>query len=270
MTQNKSTKIIAIISLISIVTLTGCSRMPKLWENSNKSNAPAPKMKSVMANGSSHNSMQSARGLSTSNLFSEQIRSDSGRLDRLENSVQAIRNELDSVRPSIDRLVAIEGDVQTLIGQLETLAQGNHTTPAQPTTITPKMAIPTATKVKSAPPAPSSQNSSGTSVHNVRIGEHPGKTRIVLDLNSPATFKADLDNNENILNIEIANTDWTAAKQKSFRNSSFISSYSVKPLENNQGFLMIVELKKAARIAYKDSIKALSGNGRRIIIDLAN
>jgi hypothetical protein len=42
------------------------------------------------------------------------------RLDRLENAVQELRNDFDTITPAITRLVAIEGDIQKLITQLDT------------------------------------------------------------------------------------------------------------------------------------------------------
>lgn len=243
--------------------------MPKIWGNSEKASTHSPEMKSVMINSNNAQSnMQSARGLNTSNLFSEKIRSDSARLDRLENYVQSIRNELDTMHPSVDRLVAIEGDVQTLIKQLEVIAQGNNNSMHTPTNNM-------VSKETSTPEAPKQNNSSANtnnnaSINSVRVGEHPGKTRIVLDVSAPVNFSANIDNNEDILTIEVPNANWNTEKQRTLKNSKFISSYKVEQSSQNNGFIIIAQLKKAATISYKGSIKAISGNGRRIVIDIAN
>ena len=263
---------LSLLSLVGVIALTACNRMPNPFNSNSK--APTPRMESVMAQGQS--AMKPAFGLNTSNLFSEKIRSDSGRLDRLENAVQGIRNEFDQISPSVNRLVAIEQDVQTLIAQLEAIAQGGaQTSPvatSQPVAIqkTASKAIPTAQKTakKQAVSAPALDGA--PAVYGIRIGEHTGKTRLVLDINAPATFAADVDNNEGLLTVAINGAKWTAQTDKAIKNSPFIASYHAENIGDDKGVILAIQLKQEARIAYKDSLKALSGNGSRIVIDLAN
>lgn len=265
---------LSLLSLVGLVALTGCNRMSNPFNGNAK--APVPPMKSVMNDSQTHDAMKPALGVNTSQLFSEKIRSDSGRLDRLENAVQSIRNEFDSIKPSVNRLVAIEEDVQTLIGQLETIAQGGaQTTPiatSQPVAIQkqPPQAIPVAKKTakKHAVSAPTLNGTA--EIYDMRIGEHPGKTRIVLDLNAAANFTADIDNNEELLTIAIDGAKWTTQTDRTITTSPLIASYHADNIGNEKGIILAVQLKKEARIAYKDSLKALSGNGRRIVIDLTN
>lgn len=54
-------------------------------------------------------------------LFGESLRDRDDRLDRLEFAVQDIRDEIDRLNPSIDRLMAIESDMKELFGQLRVL-----------------------------------------------------------------------------------------------------------------------------------------------------
>lgn len=263
MAYHKQNKIIAILSLASIIMLAGCGRMSSVLTGSNSTNTSEPQMTSVMRDGQSTPQMQAARGTNTSTLFSENIRSDSKRLDRLEHAVQGLRNEFDAVRPSIDRLVSIEEDVQTLIEQLEVIANG-PTEATEATSIQPTMkkALPSA--------KPSTTLQAGApQIQSIRLGEHPGKTRLVLDVNAPISFTADIDNTENILVIDVKQANWAAAPAKTFKNSAFVSSYKIQPSDNGAGSLVLVQLKKAAKIAYKDSLKALKGKGQRLVIDLS-
>lgn len=71
-------------------------------------------------------------GLKAEALFAEKIKDPDQRMDRLENAVQEIRGDLDAALPAINRLIAIEGDIQQLVGQLQTLLSqepGDATTP---------------------------------------------------------------------------------------------------------------------------------------------
>lgn len=63
--------------------------------------------------------MEPARGLSV-RLFDTSV-SDDERFERLESAVQKLRDDFDAVSPSINRLVAIEREIQGLVDQLEVL-----------------------------------------------------------------------------------------------------------------------------------------------------
>jgi N-acetylmuramoyl-L-alanine amidase len=267
-------------------------------------------------------------------LFSQRMSDEADRLDRLENAVQELRNDFDAMAPAIVRLVAIEGDIQALIQQLEAITgtpdsqpydDGYDNTPIYPqaTHLPPiPQDIPAnedAASQQAAPPSISSpsapvaqeraemQDGSGTpapeplppvnasgaaappaatppatpaqvpqvitppaamasSVMDIRIGEHPGKTRIVLDVRGKTGFTADLDNQEKILVAELPEAGWNATAQKTLSSSPLIASYRTEALDNG-GTLLIVQLKKSASIAYKGAMDD-PGKGQRLIIDL--
>jgi hypothetical protein len=71
--------------------------------------------------GETDSPLQPAHGLSGKRLFADTLRDDEARLKRLEDAVQAMRDEFDSIKPSINRLMAVESDIQELVGQLNTL-----------------------------------------------------------------------------------------------------------------------------------------------------
>ncbi len=80
---------------------------------------------SLNAPGSTANSdLQPSMGLNTKRLFSESLGNENARLDRLEAAVQAMRDDFDTLTPSISRLIAVESDIQELVNQLNTLVQG--------------------------------------------------------------------------------------------------------------------------------------------------
>ena len=209
------------------------------------------------------------------NLFGQNIRSDGDRLDRLERSVQSLRNDFDTVQPSIRRLMAIESDIQELIGELRQLSEepsmAQPMTAPAPVTQTYRQPEPVkktrASKKKSyqKKSAPAVQGGMAT-IYDVRSGEHPGKTRMVLDVNTKTSYNVDIDNNENIMVIDLPNTNWTAATSKAFPKSSVISSYNVE--KSDAGNLMIIQLKKNARIGYEATLPSNSGSGKRIVLDI--
>ncbi len=92
----------------------------------------------------------------------------------------------------------------------------------------------------------------GIVVADLRAGEHVDKLRIVLDTNKHTDFSIDLDNNEKLIIIELQDARWKAAQnEKTFDNSDLLESYSVEPINNGKGSMIILSLKKETRIIQK-------------------
>lgn len=81
-------------------------------------NAPAPGQGTGLT---AFPGMQPPKGLNVETLFAEDIQDPMARIKRLENVVLDMRRDFNTVLPPIMRLVAVEQDMQNLIGQLETL-----------------------------------------------------------------------------------------------------------------------------------------------------
>lgn len=62
-----------------------------------------------------------AKGINYEQLFTERISDDNRRFERVENAVMDMRRDFEAVLPAVMRLVAVEDDIQNLVGQLETL-----------------------------------------------------------------------------------------------------------------------------------------------------
>ena len=241
--------------------------------------------------------LQPPRGVNNVQLFEKELRDPDERLDRLENAVQELRNHFDSLSPSVVRLVAIEKDIQNLIGQLEILVEedsGQNQTQSPPQMMTapsaapPPLAnseplplrneLPPAEALASPPAAPSTLPPetmsppvapSEAEVFGLRVGEHPAKTRIVLDVSKKVSYGLDLDTEEKILVVELPETGWGAPETKTFgKDSPLLSSYKASPSNGGKGTLLILQLKKDARLLSESIIKAEQGNGARIVIDL--
>lgn len=75
--------------------------------------------------------MQPPKGLNVETLFAEDIREPMDRIRRVENVVLDLRRDFNTALPSIMRLVAVEQDMQNLIGQLQTLTESSPV-PAAP------------------------------------------------------------------------------------------------------------------------------------------
>lgn len=222
-------------------------------------------------------------GLNPKNMFGTELASERERLDRLERAVQDMRNDFSRVEPSIQRLMGLETDIQRLIRELEQLnnesvpQRPNNTRATKPNSTThnsklkknavvptsnPKLSSSKGFVKKSAPPL-----SNQPVIYDIRVGEHSDKTRIVMDVNSKTSFNADIDNNENILIIDLPNTQWDARTAQNFAKSPNIKSFSVE--QSGNGNLAIFQLKRNVRISYKADLKGFEGSSRRLVIDVS-
>lgn len=231
-------------------------------------------------------------------LFSQKLSNENARLDRLENAVQEIRNDFDAMAPAITRLVAIEKDIQNLLVQLEVLTgkdpqpvepidsamldsdlpmtepTGDIIPPVSPALDQPMLPSHSAPEIIAAPPetppapqpSPAVPDVHSATVKDIRIGEHPDKIRIVLDLDGKPSFTADLDNNEKILIVELPKTGWNTQVQKNISGNPLLSSYDIEPMDDG-GTMLVLQLKKASSISYKTAIGNPDGSSR-IVIDL--
>lgn len=219
--------------------------------------------------------------LNPKNMFGSSLRSDEERLDRLERVVQDMRNEFNSVQPSIRRLMAIEGDMSNIITELRKI---NNTQPAAPKTnfnnartpqvlsapppaqtATPKAQV-TPPKTKASPQFEPPAANGRQGIYGVRLGEHSGRTRIVLDSAEKPSFNVDIDNNEKIMVIDLPQSQWNAAMAGTLNKSNFISSYKVE--KAGDGHMLIMQLKKPAKLSYEKLLPSNNGAGYRLVLDL--
>ncbi len=218
------------------------------------------------------------KGINVETLFSENIKDNEKRFNRVEGVVKDLRQEFESYKPSIVRLAAVESDIQNLIKELEVLLQE---TPSQQPTATqnqiqqadlqvqqlaPQPLLPDdiksseaaglpdtvnkppKTKHKQYKPPPKAKSYDGVVAQNLRVGEHADKVRLVLDTNHKTNFRVDLDNDEKLIIVEMPDARWVGTKEKTFKHSALLESYSVESFNNGKGSLLVLSLRKSTSI----------------------
>lgn len=226
-------------------------------------------------------------GLKTSDLFTDKLSDSGARFERLEGAVQNIRDEIDRAAPSINRLIAIEGDIQDLISQLEVLlneepASGAPETQAAspkqatakaatPQKAAPKPAATTAPKTSTkAPPKQPYTPYTGTPIlQKIRMSDNGATTRIVLETRGKMDYSTALDNNEHLLTLffETGNADEGISRTP--LRSRLIKAIS--PTPQTEGLILAVSLSADSQIVKQGIIAPSADNHNyRIYIDLAN
>lgn len=107
----------------------------------------------------------------------------------------------------------------------------------------------------------------GGEIMDVRFGEHPDKTRIVLDVNKKVAFDYDVDNTENILILDLGGR-WDGVQRRAVSGSDIIAAYTTTP-DGQGGTHMAIQLKQAGKVSWAQYIPPSGSKGHRIVIDVA-
>ena len=214
-------------------------------------------------------------GLKTNALFSENLSNDDARFERLENTVGTIHQDLAELKPSIKRLVSVERDLQDLMMQLDALLNEENVTPRRmaPTTIIPPQTITNlqAKTIKATPQTASKPfpkiDSSKATIHSLRLADHAGKTRLVIETTQNMKYSASLDQNENLLILSFDKGDIAFNPSGLSKKSKLVNA--VTTTTEGSGQLIIIELASASDLIQQGRIKPNKDNAyHRIFIDL--
>lgn len=116
--------------------------------------------------------------------------------------------------------------------------------------------------------APVQQNA-GSAVTNVRVGEHPGKTRLVLDVTDTPDFNYSLENDKNLLLINLPQAAWEAELKRVFANHPLMLAYIAKPAPEG-GTVLALKLRRPVRVLFNAAFKPSGPSGHRIVFDIAS
>ncbi|MGH1397789.1 MAG: hypothetical protein ACRBCT_01085 [Alphaproteobacteria bacterium] len=107
----------------------------------------------------------------------------------------------------------------------------------------------------------------GAAIRDVRIGDHPGKTRIVVDVTNQVKFDAWLQDDNHVLVMRVPDSRVETELGKVLQNHSLVKAYGFRKKGNEQQF--IVTLKRAADLTYKAILKPnATYRNYRIVLDL--
>ena len=205
------------------------------------------------------------------------------RVLRLERQMDALQGNFDKILPPLGQKAAADRELNKAVEEIQSDRIAEAATQKAPP---PPMLKPLPEKIEPYPlkeavaplaikkeviatttPAPKPVTGGALQVSSVRVGEHTGSSRLVLDTSGPVKFTADLDSAENLLVVELPGVAWNAATQKAFGNSPLLKSYSAQP--SGDGTRLVIELKKAAKLTMKTALPPNEVHGHRIVFDLA-
>ena len=126
----------------------------------------------------------------------------------------------------------------------------------------------TTTKPDTFEAEPENVVSSLAKVNSIRFGEHPGKTRMVLDLTGKSAFNTNILNQDQILLVELPSADWGIEQQKAISQHPLVAGYTTKQSQEG-GTMLALKLKRPVKIIGSAALPPSNNRGHRIYLDLA-
>lgn len=218
------------------------------------------------------------------------------RLETLEQTVAELQGDFAKMAPAFDSLIVTNDRIQAFLDQSgvpeldrteqQVIQSGQASTPLLPVAATvqeqeqqtPLAALADIEPAAGYPeqdipavPPPESVSAPFTPesfVQDVRIGEHPDRTRLVLDISDATEFTYDLDNAEHLLIVQLPHAGWNAAPQSTPPRSPLIAAWSYQPGIAG-GTAMAIQLKRDASILQTQTLNPAHGKPTRIVLDVA-
>ena len=105
-----------------------------------------------------------------------------------------------------------------------------------------------------------------TVVNNVRIGQHPGKTRIVMDVSDKPQFQTRFENNDQTLVVMIPATSWRTQESAKVAGQSLVTGYDAA--NSGSGYVVKIAMREPSKLAYQNAIRPSGERGHRIVLDV--
>ncbi len=185
------------------------------------------------------------------------------RLLRVEREVAGLRKDFNKLLPPLSNLIVADSQLGQTIQEI----QAERAMVDKPAMASKPAAQLKPAAVNKTVPKPAMASSSGANVTSVRFGQHPGKTRVVLDVSADSPFSINVDNSEKLLIVELPSTGWETTASRMIKNP-FLGSYKAQPGANG-GTILAFELKKPVRVTSQSALRPNATRGHRIFFDVA-
>ena len=227
--------------------------------------------------------MSEGKGVKIAAMLTEQMRSSVRELSQMEQTLAVVRSDLMTIVPHLKKLEKLHKDIAAMNDRFRgMLDQVDASVAPQPASTQPPVKLSQAqpsknytvhkAKPKSAAAKPVQAQSklpNTPGVVGVRVGEHNGKTRLVLDIVGAASPQYDIDNAERLMTIELPNTPWMTSLNKSFGSKAkMVKTYHAEAQEG--GSLIVLSLKGDTKVLDHFVLKATASKPARLVFDLAH
>lgn len=105
-------------------------------------------------------------------------------------------------------------------------------------------------------------------VKDVRIGEHPDKVRLVLDLSAPISYQIEEGDEGLIVLVDLPGAQWQAQASEDLKYSMVLKGFETEALPGG-GMRMILRARDRIKVKHDEILPAAGDQGPRLVIDLA-
>jgi hypothetical protein len=106
-----------------------------------------------------------------------------------------------------------------------------------------------------------------TIIEEIRIGQHPNKVRVVLDLSSPVIYTLSYDPNSNSLFLDMPYAEWAAKTSWQSKTGKILNNYRTERM-NGSGMRLILGVEDDIEVGASGLLKASGGKKDRLYIDI--
>jgi hypothetical protein len=108
-----------------------------------------------------------------------------------------------------------------------------------------------------------------SSVDEMRVGIHPDKVRLVMDLSAPAEYEISYDEGAQLIYVDMPQTSWSAGEAWEKKVGSIINKYAVEALPTS-GTRLILGVKQGIKLGQSGLLKASAGQKNRLFLDIVS
>ncbi len=240
-------------------------------------------------------SLKGLKGINIESLFSEKLRDDEARFERLENAFLDLHRQFKTLEPAIIRLVAIEEDMRNLTDLLSenlevtevstgsssnTLLEGDMTLEPQKAEAVQQEVLKVegvkspplqASSVKPTPPQNVSTSSPAANAQktlsDIRVGHHPEFTRVVIDARQDIAYQAAFDDAHQKFTIRASDAAWTGQARRDYPGHPLLDYYTVEAMKDGSGSIIHLNFKMPVTLSHEEALKQSVQPVLRIVFD---
>lgn len=170
-----------------------------------------------------------------------------------------------TVRVTSEDLFAYGTDLQ-ILEQAEEVSASENSDDGDRGRVAHTNHAPDADVTKQPAPLPSDDGVQAV-VRAVRIGEHPYKVRLAMDLSGPAGYFLSSEDGGHIINIDLPSTAWDAKREHDLRNHPLFKDCELLRSPHGTGTRVRLTARKPVEVFYNASISPENGKPYRIYVD---
>ncbi len=106
-----------------------------------------------------------------------------------------------------------------------------------------------------------------SSVDDMRVGVHPDKVRLVMDLSAPTEYEISYDEASKLIYVDMPQTSWRAGEAWEKKVGGIINKYAVEALPTS-GTRLILGVKEGIKLGQSGLLKASAGQKNRLFLDI--